>query len=88
MNTRDLAALGDCDESELTTLVGQFARDCHRLPSYHELIALRRTRSQVGPLTESDHRERVSAPLSRAAATDAGCAPSPQGSACATHGAP
>jgi len=58
MNTRDLAALGDCDESELTTLVGQFARDHHRLPSCHELVALRGTRSQVGWLTECDNSER------------------------------
>jgi len=63
MNTRDLAALVDWDESELTTLVGRFAQIHRRLPSYHELVALRRTRTQVGRLTECDHRERVSGPL-------------------------
>ena len=49
MNTRDLEALGDWDELELTALVAWFVGVFHRLPSNEDLVALRRTRSGTSP---------------------------------------
>jgi len=49
MNTDELDALGAWDEAEMTALVVQFVRVSHRLPGAEDLVALRRTRSGLGP---------------------------------------
>jgi hypothetical protein len=47
MNTNDIAALEDWDESELETLVARFVRSFHRMPSQADLVRFRRTRTSL-----------------------------------------
>jgi hypothetical protein len=61
MNTRELSAFDDWDESELERLVGRFVRNFRRLPSYEDLVHFHRTRSGLHLRLPAQGRRKVAA---------------------------